>query len=33
LDRLLGAELPMRFADEPNKGFVPRVFGSWAWDF
>ncbi|MET0282247.1 MAG: septum site-determining protein MinD [Steroidobacteraceae bacterium] len=27
VDRLLGAELPMRFVDEPKKGFFARVFG------
>ena len=27
LTRLLGEDLPMRFVDEPKKGFFARVFG------
>jgi septum site-determining protein MinD len=27
VERLLGAELPLRFVDEPKKGFFARVFG------
>lgn len=27
VERLLGAELPMRFTDEPKKGFFARMFG------
>lgn len=27
VDRLLGAELPLRFVDEPKKGFFARMFG------
>jgi septum site-determining protein MinD len=27
VERLLGADLPMRFMDEPKKGFFARVFG------
>jgi septum site-determining protein MinD len=27
VDRLLGAELPLRFVDEPRKGFFARMFG------
>ncbi len=27
VERLLGAELPLRFIDEPKKGFFARVFG------
>jgi septum site-determining protein MinD len=27
VERLLGAELPLRFVEEPKKGFFARVFG------
>ena len=27
VDRLLGAELPLRFVDEPKKNFFARMFG------